>query len=240
MTKNNHAVLIDLDGTLVDNLAFERSVTRLIIRHIAKLKSIPIAAAAQLWEESLSRERDSLQWYNYDHHCSNLDIPSLSREAHQKAIDHLHEVRGARATWNLLIEHFAGVYVLSEAPRWVMELKLKALRFIGYIDLLSSQDIGEPKSSPTFWLKSKTTFLHHSPALLVDNKVCNLVGASTSMGKLVYVLFNRREHSMTLPEKMRPTNSIKCHPPADTYIVRNHYELQHLIRNKFGMNQDGK
>lgn len=240
MTKNGDAVLVDLDGTLVDNLAFEKLVTRVIISHIAELRSIPIALATQLWEESLFHERNSLQWYDYDYHCSKLGVPSLSMKAHQKALGHLHEVTGARTTWNVLAEHFAGIYVVSEAPTWVMRLKLATLGFRGYVDLLSSQDIGAPKSSAAFWLQLKPAVLRYSPSFLVDNKACNLAGASMVMGKLTYVLFDRREHSMTLPERIRPANSIKCSAPLNHYLVHSHSELQQLIRNRFGATQDGK
>lgn len=240
MTKNGNAVLVDVDGTLVDNLAFEKLVTKVIIRHIAKLRSLPIALATQLWEESLFHERNSLQWYDYDYHCAKLGVPSLSVEAHQKALGHLHEVTGARTTWNVLVEHFSGIYVVSEAPVWVMRLKLATLGFHGYADLLSSQDIGAPKSTPAFWLQLKPAILRYSPSVVIDNKACNLASASKVMGKLTYVLFGRREHSMTLPERIRPANSLKCSAPLDHCLVHSHSELQQLIRNRFGAIQNGK
>ena len=240
MVKNRRVALIDVDGTLVDNVEFEESVTKFIVKYITALKSVPISIARQLWEKSLSRERNSVKWYDYDQHCSNVGIPTISVEAHKKAIDRLHEVPGARSTWNLLVKYFAEVYVVSEAPRWVAELKLSTLQFSGYAGIVSSQDVGEPKSSATFWLRLKTLFLDRSLTLIIDNKICNLVGASASMGKWKYIFFDRSEHSVTLPERVRPINSAQCRLPKGIYIVHDHYELQELMRHKFGVGQHGK
>lgn len=228
MTKSRLTVLIDLDGILIDNIAFEESVTRFIVDRILVLKSVPRHRAVTLWEESLSRERESVKWYDYDHHCSNVGIPALSMEAHQQSVGRLRQVPGARGTWDLLIKYSDEVCVVSEAPRWVMEFKLHALGFNGYTTLLSSQDVGKLKSNPDFWLKLKKG-LRTSVMLYIDNKIQNLMSALASMHKLACIYFDRVEHSMALPDTKRPADFGEVSSNLAVRVVRDHFELQGLI-----------
>ncbi len=109
-----------------------------------------------------------------------------------------------------------------------MEFKLNALGFNGYTTLLSSQDVGILKSNPDFWLKLKKG-LRTSVMLYIDNKIQNLMSALASMHKLACIYFDRVEHSMALPDTIRPADFGEVSSNLAVRVVRDHFELQSLI-----------
>src|SRR5215470_4968003 len=67
-------VLLDCDGVLIENTAFETRVTKTLVEELARSRRISIATASALWSEELSSTRQDWRWYDYGYHCQRLSL----------------------------------------------------------------------------------------------------------------------------------------------------------------------
>ena len=75
-------VLFDLDGVIVDNIAFENAVTRTIIRQLAAVRNIHESEAESLWKSTLESHRGHARWHDYSFHCDALDLGTAWKKSH--------------------------------------------------------------------------------------------------------------------------------------------------------------
>ena len=227
-------LLVDMDGTLVDNVAFEASVGEFIVQRTATLRHMHPDRVLELWKESLSRERGTVKWYDYDQHCSNLGVPPLAKEAHEQAKHLLRTVPGAQRTWDWLTKHRVDLYIVSDSTTWVIRLKLDSLGIRGYTDLFSSQDVGTAKNSQAFWTEMGDKLHPWSALIYIDNKMSNLVAAATAIDRLTCIHFDRLEHWMILPQRLRPLDHSGADSTRTFPVVHDHGDLRSLVANWLG------
>jgi FMN phosphatase YigB (HAD superfamily) len=226
------AILLDCDGVLVDNLAFERRVTQTIIETYAKSARLSTLEAADKWRLELSETKGHPSWYDYAFHCNRLGLEGnkVSERAHREAASLLTLVHGAEDTYRLLQEYGIQVGVVTDATRWVVNFKLSELGLNSISFVFSSNDAAATKASSAYWEKLVEQFEHFSPRALVDNRQINLFSASVRLPSLSLVQFDMEEHVMTLPSSVAPKSNGSSE--RSVKVVHNHKELQAwVIRN---------
>jgi phosphoglycolate phosphatase-like HAD superfamily hydrolase len=222
-------VLLDCDGVIVDNVAFERRVTEIIIDAFAKSATLSIKEAKRLWQEELLATKGHSAWYDYSFHCDRLglDGASLSRWAHRQAADLISFVQGAQETLGLLQEYGLEVGVVTDATNWVVDFKLSRLDLDSISFAFTSTDAAATKASHAYWDKLSKQYEYLDPWVLVDNRQINLHAAADALPNLSLIQFDKQEHVMTLPEAIAPqSNGSKGHP---VQIIHNHSQLRKWV-----------
>lgn len=216
-------VLIDLDGVLIQNVAFEREVTSRLISELSAIRHLDIPQASAAWQDELRATRDSPRWYNYEFHAQRLGIPSPKVvEAHRRALPLLAEVPGARTTLATISNLGIASAVVTDATSWVAELKLtecKLRRYLGPV--LSSEAWDAPKSTDLYW-ESLAHFLGQSPLVVIDNRSDNLHAAQRAFPDAVLVHFNCEEHAQSLSSTLSPARIIAS---SRNSVVHDHATL---------------
>jgi FMN phosphatase YigB (HAD superfamily) len=202
-------VLLDCDGVIVDNVAFDRRVTEIIIDVFAETAGVSAGKAARLWREELFQTKGHPSWYDYAFHCDRLGLDGhrISRKAHSEAANLLTFVPGAMETLDLLQEHGLGVGVVTDATSWVVEFKLHRLGLESISFTFTSTDARSTKASHPYWDKLVERFEYLKPQVLVDNRQVNLHAAADSLPTLKLIQFEQQEHVMTLPTAIAPSSN---------------------------------
>ncbi|MEW8236779.1 MAG: GMP/IMP nucleotidase [Candidatus Thiodiazotropha taylori] len=168
------AVLLDMDGTLLD-LHFDNHFwLEYVPARYAEAKGIPLAEAT---EELLGRYKSvegTLNWYCVDHWSRELelDIVLLKEEVdhlisvHPHVIDFLDQLMCAGKERVLV----------TNAHQKTLALKMEKTRLAGFFNqVISSHQLGLPKEHPEFWNRlqnlhpfdpQRTLFVDDSPAVL--------------------------------------------------------------------------
>lgn len=223
------AVLLDCDGVIVDNVAFEEQVTSRIIHSLADARSISERQAKKCWMDELIITKGHVSWYDYAFHCTRLglDGSSLARSAHIGAANLLRLVDGAEDTLLLLQDHGLEVGIVTDATSWVVEFKLDALNLHTMSFIFTSDQASATKASRAYWEVLADRFEYFGPQALVDNRHINLMAASSLLPDMGLVQFERDEHVMTLRGGAAPLS--RGSADGVVTVVRNHMELRKWI-----------
>jgi FMN phosphatase YigB (HAD superfamily) len=224
------AVLLDCDGVIVDNIAFEQQVTRIIIDSYAGIAGLTLEKAEKRWQNELVTTKGNVRWYDYAFHCDNLGLDgnALSRRAHFEAAHLLSLVEGFQDTHHLLREYGVEIGIVSDATNWVVNFKLDKLGLHAIPFVFGSNDATATKASATYWDKLTARFEYLAPSVLVDNRQINLIAAHSRLPGICLIQFEKDEHVMTLPSTIAPrSNSFGEH---SVEVVHSHIELQQWIR----------
>ena len=219
-------ILLDCDGVLVDNLDFDRRVTRTIIKAYARKAGVSMFDAEGAWSNELSETRGHPLWFDYAYHCDRLglDGPALSEYAHLEAAELLTVVPGAVETHQLLQKQGIAIGVVTDATSWVVHFKLRTVGFDSLSLVFSSSDASATKATHEYWQRLAQQFRHFRPRALIDNRPVNLLTARQSIPALQLIQFVRHEHVTTLPSSVAPT-SHRSHDEPVT-IIHSHNELR--------------
>ena len=172
-------VLLDMDGTILD-LSFDNFFwLELLPRVYAEKHQLTLQESRQFLRESYGAIEGKLQWYCLDFWSERLaiDIPKLKYSIREKvAFRH-----GAVAFLDFLVKQQKKVYLVTNAHRKSLEIKLLNADFHRYFnDLSSSHDFGFPKEEQKYWelLRDKFQF-DPATTLFVDDSVRILTAAKT-------------------------------------------------------------
>ncbi|MEY2422863.1 MAG: 5-nucleotidase [Acidimicrobiaceae bacterium] len=230
MTKARRpTALLDLDGVLVDNVAFDHEVTAFVVAALASDRGVNELEGRRLWESELAATRGDPQWYDYEHHCARLGLSGdVARSAHDEALPALRIVAGATSTLEHIRERGYDVAIVTDAVRWVAQLKLSTFGHVPIDTIFSSDSQASAKSSLRYW---KTIRSRHDiePVCLVDNRRENLASAVSALSGIPVVEFHMDEHVTTLSDAIAPRDSDRSRPSAvgnDRSSVSNHHELR--------------
>ena len=225
------AILLDCDGVIVDNVAFERRVTDLIIEVYANSSRLTIQQAEQRWQKELSETRGHARWYDYAFHCDRLgmDGRTLSRNAHRQAANLLRFVNGAKETYRLLQEYGLEVGIVTDATRWVVDFKLDWLHLDPISFVFTSTEASATKASRAYWERLAAQFEYLDPRALVDNRQINLLAAGDLLPDLNLIQFDKQEHVMTLPSAVAPQSNGSTDQVVK--IIHSHDELRRWVKS---------
>ena len=232
--RQRRIVMLDIDGVLADNTAFEQAVTRFIIARLADFHATPLQEAEALWCDDLRATRGDHKWYDYDYHCARLGLPPLARQAHASASSHLRPIRDSLEAWKLFLMLGASIQIVTDACRWVAEFKLGVLGLGAYVSLLSSNDTSLTKAAVDFWRIAGKDCPPGSEVAVIDNSPTNILAAAAAFPAARCVHFDSHEHVSLLPvdEAPRRTEIDRWHNSFPT--VHSHLALMRTVREWWG------
>lgn len=150
MTSALSAVIVDMDGTLLD-LHFDDQVwNHALPRRLAARTGMPHAEARAHVAQTIAREQGSLRWYCLEHWSRVFDTPLHEVEAEQAA---LIRMRPGTADFLAHVRQRAIPLILAtNAHPRSLQLKLARTGMAPYFTALrSSHEYGSPKEQAAFW-----------------------------------------------------------------------------------------
>lgn len=222
-------VLLNCNGVIVDNIAFDQRVTEIIVKTLAETAKLAPDEAGRRWQKELSITKGHPSWYDYAFHCDRLGLggENLSQRAHNEAAELLTLVTGASDTLHLLQQHGLAVGVVTDATSWVVNFKLTRLSIAPLSFVFASTDAGATKASVAYWEKLTRQYEFLKPQVLVDNREVNLHAAADSLPRLKLVQFEKQEHVTTLPTAIAPKSNGSANYLVE--VVHDHIQLRDWV-----------
>lgn len=200
MNKSPSYILFDLDGVLVDNVAYERAVTSLIIEQISLQRRVSLEEARLLWDSTLADHMDDPRWHDYGFHCSALGVPEAWRGSH-KQMRHLLRPM-PRAIESLeTCRTLANCWLASDATDWVVSFKLKSAGFDASVfqEIFTLDRCHAGKGDRKYWTTLRTCMGHTQRlSIYVDNRLDRLVVAAAVLPNCRLVHVTTADHPLSL------------------------------------------
>jgi len=141
---------LDMDGTLLD-LAYDNYFWH---EHIPALYSkkngITIQEGTHIFEELYKNKQGTMEWYSISYWSKVLKI-DLQLEI-LKTRNQIKVFDGAIDLLRKLKKHKIKIYLLTNCPREMLDIKMTQTKLWGYFDkIISSEDCGYIKESNEFW-----------------------------------------------------------------------------------------
>lgn len=193
-------VLLDLDGTLLDQ-AYDNHIWRdLIPQRFAVLRGLELQAAYEEIARLFAGRNGTLDWYDIDYWTRTLgvDVAALHREVRS----HVAWLPGAREFLTRMRAAGKRLVLLTNSHPAALAVKHEQT---GVLDLLdaaaSSQEFGAPKEQPDFWTRAQARFgFDPARSLFADDNAKMLEAARLAGIRWVYGVRHwdtkgsRREH----------------------------------------------
>lgn len=168
------AVLLDMDGTLLDKYFDDYFWEHLVPENYAERHRVTFGKAREILLALYKAHEGTLNWTDIDFWSRelHLDIPALKEqirhliEVHPRVVDFLKEMKRQKKK----------VYLLTNAHYKVLDIKMKKTELRGYFDrCVTSFELGYPKELPEFWEtvqrllkfdKERSLFIDDTPEVL--------------------------------------------------------------------------
>ncbi|MBU6191468.1 MAG: HAD-IA family hydrolase [Betaproteobacteria bacterium] len=164
------AVIVDMDGTLLD-LHFDDQVwNHALPRRIAARTGMPQDVARAHVAQTIAREQGSLRWYCLDHWSEVFATPLHEIETEQASLIRMRP--GTARFLAHLRERSIPLILATNAHPRSLRLKLERTGMAPFFSTLrSSHDYGSPKEQAAFWdaLQSETGFEPEHTLFVDDN-----------------------------------------------------------------------
>lgn len=171
------AVLLDMDGTLLD-LNFDNYFwLELVPQRFAELQALDLAAARQLLGPRFAAKRGTLDWYCTDYWSRELglDIAALKHEIREQ----VRFLPGAEEFLSRLQGRGLRRILVTNAHWDALNIKAAQTGLKRYFDaVVSSHQYGFPKEHPQFWSRLQAEMdLDPARCLFVDDSLAVLQAA---------------------------------------------------------------
>lgn len=223
-------VLLDCDGVLVDNTAFDRNVTLLLVERLASNRRIDIDEAEKVWARELASTRPHWRWYDYSFHCKNLGLSradQIVHEVHLESAELLGEISGVSETLEALTLNGYTVAVATDATAWVARFKLDRMGIKLAGKVFASDTVEATKATAGYWHRVARARVDGPAKVLVDNRIENLRQARDVLG-VQTIRFEWHEHVTTLSPSVAPVRHRIDH--RSTASVAGHEELRWALQ----------
>ena len=193
-------VLLDLDGTLLDQ-AYDNHIWRdLIPQRFALLRGLDLHAAYAEIARLFEGRSGTLEWYDIDYWTRTLgvDVGALHREVRS----HVAWLPGAREFLARMRGLGKRLVLLTNSHPVALAVKHEQTGVLDHLDAaVSSQEFGAPKEDPRFWRAAQERFgFDAARSLFADDNSKMLEAARNAGIRWVYGVRHwdtkgsRREH----------------------------------------------
>jgi putative hydrolase of the HAD superfamily len=197
---NIDTVLLDLDGTLLDQ-AYDNHIWRdLVPQRFAVAQSMDLQSAYAEIARRFAERSGTLDWYCIDYWSRTLgvDIGALHREVRS----HVAWLPGARDFLERMRASGKRLVLLTNSHPTALAVKHEESGVLDYLDeAVTSHDFGAPKEHAQFWRAALDRFAYDpARSLFADDNAKMLEAARTAGVRWVYGLRHwdskgsRREH----------------------------------------------
>jgi putative hydrolase of the HAD superfamily len=174
-------VLLDLDGTLLDQ-AYDNHIWRdLIPQRFAVAQSMDLHAAHAEIGRRFAERSGTLDWYCIDYWSRTLgvDIGALHREVRS----HVAWLPGAREFLVRMRGSGKRLVLLTNSHPIALAVKHEESGVLDYLDAaVTSHDLGAPKEHPQFWTAALERFAYDPSRSLFADDNSKMLGAARSAG----------------------------------------------------------
>jgi putative hydrolase of the HAD superfamily len=164
-------ILLDMDGTLLDQRFDNYFWLELVPQRFAELRSLGIDAARQLLASLFAAKHGTLDWYCTDYWSRELclDIAGLKREIREQ----VRFLPGAEQFLVELASRKLRRILVTNAHQDSLNIKAQQTGLIRHFDaVISSHQYGAPKEHPDFWSKLQAEVqFEPSRCLFVDDSL---------------------------------------------------------------------
>jgi len=193
-------VLLDLDGTLLDQ-AYDNHIWRdLIPQRFAVLRGLDLQAAYAEIARLFAGRSGTLDWYDIEYWTRTLgvDVAALHREVRS----HVAWLPGAREFLTRMRAAGKRLVLLTNSHPAALAVKHEQTGVLDHLDAAaSSQEFGAPKEQPDFWTRAQARFgFDPARSLFADDNAKMLEAARQAGIRWVYGVRHwdtkgsRREH----------------------------------------------
>jgi 5'-nucleotidase len=193
-------VLLDLDGTLLDQ-AYDNHIWRdLVPQRFAVARSLELHAAYTEIARLFAERSGTLDWYSIDYWSATLgiDIGALHREVRS----HVAWLPGAREFLATMREQGKRTVLLTNSHPIALAVKHEQSGVLDHLDAAAtSHELGAPKENAQFWVAARARFGYDpGRALFADDNSKMLAAARDAGVRWVYGVRHwdtkgsRREH----------------------------------------------
>jgi putative hydrolase of the HAD superfamily len=197
---NIDTVLLDLDGTLLDQ-AYDNHIWRdLVPQRFAVAQSMDLHAAYAEIARRFAERSGTLDWYCIEYWSRTLgvDIGALHREVRS----HVAWLPGARDFLERMRASGKRLVLLTNSHPIALAVKHEESGVLDYLDeAVTSHDFGAPKEHPQFWIAARERFAYDPARSLFADDNAKMLEAARSAGiRWVYGVRHwdtkgsRREH----------------------------------------------
>lgn len=194
-------VLLDLDGTLLDQ-AYDNHIWRdLIPQRFASQRGLALEAAYAEITRLFAGRNGTLDWYDIEYWTRTLgvDVAALHREVR----GHVAWLPGAKDFLARVREMGKRLVLLTNSHPAALEVKHAETGVLDWLDAAaSSQEFGAPKEDPAFWRAAQARFgFDPARSLFADDNARMLDAAKAAGIRWVYGVRHwdtkgsRREHA---------------------------------------------
>jgi len=182
------AVLLDMDGTLLDRHFDDYFWEQYVPEHYSLLHNISVEEARKELFVRYRAVENTLDWTDlgYWSHELGLDIPELKMRVNHLIGVHPYVIEFLEFCLTLRKK----LYLITNAHSGTLSIKLERTSIGPWFDrIICAEEIGVAKENPRFWQRLENTLnLNKSRALLADDTEKVLAAAESSgMGHLIFV-----------------------------------------------------
>ena len=182
------AVLLDMDGTLLDRHFDDYFWEQYVPEHYSLLHNISVEEARKELFVRYRAVENTLDWTDlgYWSHELGLDIPELKMRVNHLIGVHPYVIEFLEFCLTLRKK----LYLITNAHSGTLSIKLERTSIGPWFDrIICAEEIGVAKENPRFWQRLENTLdLNKSRALLADDTEKVLAAAeSYGMGHLIFV-----------------------------------------------------
>lgn len=178
---NIDTVLLDLDGTLLDQ-AYDNHIWRdLVPQRFAVARAMDLQAAYGEISRLFAERSGTLDWYCIDYWSRTLgiDIGALHREVRS----HVAWLPGAREFLVTMRERGKRLVLLTNSHPIALAVKHEESGVLDYLDAaVTSHDLGAPKENPRFWAAALARFGYDPARSLFADDNTKMLGAARAAG----------------------------------------------------------
>jgi len=194
-------VLFDLDGVIVDNIAFENAVTRTIIQQLAVDRNLPMLDAERLWKRTLEAHRRHARWHDYSYHCQALNLGNSWREAHTSCGHLLKRCLGADDAIAAARE-IGPLWLVSDATHWVAAFKLALVQIDQdvFSEIFTVDRCSTNKGQVQYWQCVKEVMSRgpYATPIYIDNRKDRLCVAHEVFSEMNGICVDADDHPVSL------------------------------------------
>jgi putative hydrolase of the HAD superfamily len=193
-------VLLDLDGTLLDQ-AYDNHIWRdLIPQRFAQRRGLELPAAHAEISRLFAGRSGTLDWYDIAYWTRTLDVDV--GELHREARSQVAWLPGAREFLARVRAMSKRLVLLTNSHPVALAVKHEQTGVLDHLDdAASSQEFGAPKEQPGFWARAQARFgFDPARSLFADDHTKMLAAARDAGVRWVYGVRHwdsksaRREH----------------------------------------------
>lgn len=193
--------LIDLDGVLVDNVAFENNVLLEISKELSLREKITVAKAEQILFNQIKKPVEGRNRFRYDFQCQQLGLEDrVWKNAHENCKNNLTLFRDTIK----LLEIINGLkqkrtIIVSDSGHWTLEFKLKHTMLKDRVSKYYSQDDfqaykGEIKYWRELFLKENIASQSYQKIFYLENRIDRIQTLKNYRPDIIGILVMQSEH----------------------------------------------